>query len=397
MTRRMLDSRLWANYRFGEMPMMARLLLLGIINHADDQGRIIAKPIYLRTEIFRYDTDVKDEQVAECLNLIEANGTIQLYEADGKEYLQLNNWWDYQSLQFAAPSDIPRPKDWTDRVRYNAKGGMTLTCNWLTPVGKQLDDTCDQDGNALPVVATLPPRNPGGRPPQKPPVNGRENPGGNSQANPNKDQIKININQEGDRAHAQEPPQLPANPPPSYSVPLEPGEYIPGVRRPQYNQAKRNCDHYTGQASKHGVGPEPFRLMVDAVLTATGKMALANTSGELGQKTLNRAKDTVITLLEMKPRTAEDVGAILTSWRENDYRGTSPPTFEQIVEHASAMDAGTHITKRRQDSGKKEFASFQDYNEWAARNDPDYKRISEGILVKGTFVKRADYRPAMVH
>jgi hypothetical protein len=178
----------------------------------------------------------------------------------------------------------------------------------------------------------------------------------------------------------------------------EPGEYIPGIRRPQQNQAKRNCDHFTGQASKFGVGPEPFRHMVDAVLDATGKTSLANTNGDLGQQTLNASKQTVVDLLEMGRRTIEDVETVLISWRENDWRGASPPSFKQIVEHASAMDAGTHITAKRQDSTKKDFSSFADYNEWAARNDPEYKRIrTDGVLIKGMLVKRDSYQPAMVH
>lgn len=193
MTRRMLDSRLWANEHFGEMPMMARLLLLGIINHADDQGRIKGKLMYLRTEIFRYDTDVTNEQVAECLKRIEANGTIECYQADGKDCIQLLNWWDYQSLQFAAPSDMPRPATWQDRIRYNAKGGATLTCNWVTPKGEKPTDTCDQDGKPLPIVATLPPRNPGGRPPGKPPVNGRANPGGNPNKEEEEEEVKDQV------------------------------------------------------------------------------------------------------------------------------------------------------------------------------------------------------------
>lgn len=169
------------------------------------------------------------------------------------------------------------------------------------------------------------------------------------------------------------------------------------MRRPQWNQAKRNADQFMAQAAKHGIGAEPFRLMVDAVLDATGKMALAGTNCDLGQQVLNQAKETVVTLLEMKRCSLEDVQDVLRSWRENDWRGHSPPTFAQIVEHASAMDAGTHRTARKQDSGKKEFASLADYNEWAARNDPDYKRIREGILVKGTFVRRESYQPTLVH
>lgn len=402
MTRRMIDSSMWSNENFAALPAMARLLQIGMINHADDQGRIKANPLYLAKEIFPYDR-VTPASISKWLEQIASNGTIVLYAVEGKQYAQLTKWWDYQSLQYAAPSDYPPPPNWKDRIRRTATKGFIATYNWTLTNGVTVDDTCDERGKLLPpnhaASAKLPstpstPTNGNGHSPDISPLDSPEpSPEGTNKLN----LIELNLTEEGDHARAQEPPQPPTDPLPSYSVPLEPGEYIPGVRRPQYNQAKRNCDQYTSQASKLGVGPEPFRLMVDAVLTATGKIALANTTGEIGQKTLNRAKDTVITLLEMKPRTVEDVEAILISWRENDYRGESPPSFEQVVEHASAMDAGTHVTKRRQDTAKKDFASLADYNEWAARNDPQFKRIKEGILVKGTFVKRQDYQPARTH
>lgn len=217
MTRRILDSSIWTNEHFGEMPMMARLLLLGIINHADDQGRIKAHLVFLRSQIFPYD-DVTTQQIDDCLELIEANGTIVVYEATGKRYIQLLNWWEYQSLQFAQPSDYPRCDEWQDRIRYNAKGGMTLTCNWVTPKGETPVDTCDQDGNPLPIVATLPRRNSGGRPPQNPAVNGRGNPGGNppTPINRKEEEIEIEIEIEiEDQVEAEglAPPAAAAAPP----------------------------------------------------------------------------------------------------------------------------------------------------------------------------------------
>jgi hypothetical protein len=402
MKRRMLDAGLWANEKFAELPCMARLLQIGLINLADDQGRMKAHPAYLRSQLFAYD-DVSLDDIGKWLEMIMANGTIVIYEAAGKEYLQLVNWWEYQSLQYASPSEHPRPQGWQDRLRYNAKGNMVLTCNWVTVGGDPLTDTCDQDGSPLPVVATLPPRNPGGRPPknpgENPPGNPGENPPGNPGENVNKDhdQLKNNTTEEEIARDPEPAAPPPTNPPPSYRSQPLPGEYIPGVRRPQHNQAKRNCDHFTGQAAKHGVGAEPFRLMVDAVLDATGKRALADTDTEPGQRTLNQAKETALTLAGMGRRTLEDVQDVLRSWREDDYRGASAPTFGQIVEHASAMAAGTHVTTRRQEGSKKEFSSLADYNEWAARNDPQYKRIREGIIVRGTFTKREQYQPVMAH
>lgn len=404
MTRRMIDSGMWSNENFAALPAMARLLQIGIINHADDQGRIKAHPLYLAKEIFPYDR-VSPANITKWLQLMASNGTIVLYDVEGKQYAQLTKWWEYQSLQYAAPSEYPPPSNWKDRIRRTATKGFIATYNWTLTNGVTVEDTCDEHGKLLPPKPTLnakmpstptPTSNGNGYSPEDSP----ESLAVHSPEGTNKDQLnliedQLNLREE-DRVRAQESP-MSLNPPPSYSLPVVPGEYIPGVKRPQQQQAKRNADHYMAQAAKCNVGPEPFRLMVDAVLDATGKAALANTNGDLGQQTLNQAKETVATLLEMGRTCLEDVQAVLCSWRENDWRGTSPPTFGQIVEHASAMAAGTHITARRQDNGKKEFASMADYNEWARRNDPQCTRIREGVMIKGNLIRRENYQLPMVH
>lgn len=395
--RRMIDSGMWSNENFAALPAMARLLQIGMINHADDQGRIKANPLYLSKEIFPYDR-VTPANVTKWLEQIALNGTIILYVVEGKQYAQLTKWWEYQSLQYAAPSDHPSPSNWRDRIRRTATKGVIVTFNWTLTNGATIEDTCDERGKPLPPKAksSLPST------PTSTTNGDGHSPVDSPEPSPEPaielNLIELNLIEEkgGDRTGASVAAP-PTQSPPSYRTATLPDEYIPGVKRPLANQTKRNCDHFAAQAAKHNVGPEPFRLMVDAVLAATGKIALANTNGELGQQTLNQAKETVVTLLEMKRSTPEDITAVLASWQQNDWRGSSPPTFAQIVEHASAMDAGTHITARRQETGKKEFASFTDYNEWAARNDPDFKRIREGVVIKGTLIKRDNYQPAMVH
>lgn len=202
MTRRMIDSAMWSNENFAALPVMARLLQVGIINMADDQGRVKAFPAYLRSQIFPYD-DVSIVDIAKWLQLIAKNGTIAIYQAGGKEYIQLLNWWDYQSLQFASPSQYPAPDGWQDHIRYNAKGLRILTHCWITIDGTSPDDTCDERGDPLPIVATLPPVNRGGRPrrnldvnsPGNLPENSPEFPPGNLDGNTNKDQSNINQDQ----------------------------------------------------------------------------------------------------------------------------------------------------------------------------------------------------------
>lgn len=182
MTRRMIDSGMWSNENFAALPAMARLLQVGVINHADDQGRIKAHPAYLRSQIFPYD-DVTIDDVQKWLKMITQNGTAIVYEVDGKDYLQLAKWWDYQSLQYASPSEYPAPTGWHDRIRYNAKGGAVLTHNWITVKGDALPDTCDSRGNPVSYSPVIPPSDPPENPPGPPP--GSIN---HDQLNTNKDQ-----------------------------------------------------------------------------------------------------------------------------------------------------------------------------------------------------------------
>lgn len=150
MTRRMLDSVIWHNEKFAVMPPMARLLAIGIINHADDQGRNKANPIYLRSQILPYD-DVTGEQIANWLTMIASNETIMLYQVVGKDYYQILNWWTYQAHQYAMPSQYPKPQGWQDRIRKSLTKGVIVTCNWTTVDGKRLPDTCNEQGLAIQV------------------------------------------------------------------------------------------------------------------------------------------------------------------------------------------------------------------------------------------------------
>lgn len=145
MTRRMIDTSIWSNESFSYLPPYGRLLLLGMVNHADDQGRLKANPAWLRAQVFPYD-DMGIDEVEGWLQQIAANGTLQIYKVESKQYAQMLKWWDYQSMNFAAPSKYPPPPDWNDRIRYTAKGRIILTYNWTDATGKPVKDTCGPYG-----------------------------------------------------------------------------------------------------------------------------------------------------------------------------------------------------------------------------------------------------------
>lgn len=155
MARRLIDPSIWQNEKFGLLPPMARLLLMGIVTSADDQGRGKAHPALLRSLVFPYD-DVALTEICDWLALIETNGTVRLYTVGEKEYYQLLNWWNYQAHQYARPSEHPRPPGWHDRVRYTLTKGLIVTCNWMLSNGQLTANTCDEDGRQL-VASYTPP------------------------------------------------------------------------------------------------------------------------------------------------------------------------------------------------------------------------------------------------
>ncbi len=156
MARRLIDPSIWQNEKFGMLPPMARLLLMGIVTSADDQGRGKAHPALLRSLVFPYD-DVSLTDICDWLALIETNGTVRLYTVIDKEYYQLLNWWQYQAHQYARPSEFPRMPGWRDRVRYTLTKGLIVTCNWTLNSGQVTANTCDEDGRLLGAMGFTPP------------------------------------------------------------------------------------------------------------------------------------------------------------------------------------------------------------------------------------------------
>ena len=52
MSKRMIDASVWRSENFVSLPPMARLLMMGMITTADDQGRLQASPMFMRGNFF---------------------------------------------------------------------------------------------------------------------------------------------------------------------------------------------------------------------------------------------------------------------------------------------------------------------------------------------------------
>lgn len=344
MNRRMLDGGVWANEHFASLPPMARLLQIGIINLADDQGRMKSHPAYLRSQIFPYD-DVSIDDIRQWLELIMANGMIVVYEAEGKDYLQLVNWWTYQSLSFAAPSEYPRPDGWQDRIRYTGKNRTIYTCNWITSAGDLMPDTCDQMGNPLPKG-----NGGSGGSHGQPCAEPYDQPCAALTKDKDKDQLKREIagapacaSQETPSAATETdpPPSLQTGPDPvpakaavvgsgGFATFDNPGGSVT-TRRPVLD------DSLSGKIAGVGMGWPEFTVLTNAVLDVFGVRAVVDAGS--GDQFLARAQECALGIAALGFKSADDPARIMADWMLNDYRGQkgSRPNSVQFVEHAAGM------------------------------------------------------------
>ena len=58
-----IDSTLWDHVELGTLPIRARLLFVGVLSNADDEGRLKGDPRYLKGLVFRYDDKVTRAQI----------------------------------------------------------------------------------------------------------------------------------------------------------------------------------------------------------------------------------------------------------------------------------------------------------------------------------------------
>lgn len=360
MSKRMIDASVWRSENFSTLPPMARLLMMGLITTADDQGRLLANPKFMRGDFFACDEDVKTQDVQDWLDLLHNNKTINLYSADGKQYAQLVNWWKYQSLQYAMPSKFPKPEYWTDRIRYTFTKGMILTYNWSLGDGTASANTCDESGTPLRKSE-----------PNQPKAGGHS--GENTLGKPEYPpiiQVDIQVNDHlNNQVNVQEeeeeeeyrgiagacageytkcPPPLAA--PPIFDPPSKQQERIAAAEKLSPTVSPNRV--VTTDGKPPIIMPvSAWKALLDVLINGLGLKAIV----EAGVKEPKIAASfTLETLFRMSPRfqTESGIQEIFESWHSNDWRGKSLPTAKQVEEHASKMVSGRVVCELKEPTVK---------------------------------------------
>ena len=88
----------------------ARLLVIGLISMADDDGRFLASPNAIIGHVYPNDENVTAAQIRKWLNeASETDEPVHLYEANGVRYGCLPNWHKHQRINRYSASKLPSP------------------------------------------------------------------------------------------------------------------------------------------------------------------------------------------------------------------------------------------------------------------------------------------------
>lgn len=112
---RTIKPELWQDERIGDLSRDARLLFVGLVTMADDEGRLRALPAGILGHVFPYDQDAP-KKLDGWLSEVEATGMIVGYQNGGRPYMAFRNWARHQKINRASDSVLPPPPNDAIRV-----------------------------------------------------------------------------------------------------------------------------------------------------------------------------------------------------------------------------------------------------------------------------------------
>jgi hypothetical protein len=108
--KRMLHPGIWTNIQVTRLSVLQRLLYIGLISNADDEGRLNGEPLYIKGIVFPHD-QITEGAIEDQLKAIAKQSLIVRYRVAGKKYIWLPSWLKYQRIRkdIFNPSLFPPP------------------------------------------------------------------------------------------------------------------------------------------------------------------------------------------------------------------------------------------------------------------------------------------------
>lgn len=108
--KRMIDPNFWTDEKLGEVSMQERLLFMGLISNADDEGYGRANPKLLKSLIFPYD-DLRASDLEKWLLRLGGLHIVVLFKYDEQTYYYLPNFLKHQTINKPTKSSFPHMDD----------------------------------------------------------------------------------------------------------------------------------------------------------------------------------------------------------------------------------------------------------------------------------------------
>lgn len=105
--KRMISPNFWTDEKVGDCSRDARLLFMGLISNADDEGYGRANSKLLKSLIFPYD-ELKTSDIENWLSQLSKFKMIILYQYEEQTYYYLPNFLKHQTINKPTKTDFPK-------------------------------------------------------------------------------------------------------------------------------------------------------------------------------------------------------------------------------------------------------------------------------------------------
>lgn len=103
--KRMIHIKIWQNESFATMNPLARLLYIGLVVLADDDGRLKGNSTLLKSQIFPFDAEMTLDDFKKLLKEVLKSKLIEIYRINGEYFMSHPNWKRYQYIR----ADLYKP------------------------------------------------------------------------------------------------------------------------------------------------------------------------------------------------------------------------------------------------------------------------------------------------
>lgn len=105
---RTIKPEFWTDEKVGELKRDERLLFLGLLNLADDEGVLKATPAFIKGQIFAYDEDLTIADVKGWIDALVSRKMLVPFEYNSEKFLLIRTFKAHQKINRPTPSKIPK-------------------------------------------------------------------------------------------------------------------------------------------------------------------------------------------------------------------------------------------------------------------------------------------------